>query len=78
MCILGLCGAKMMFQFFFMFGMFWKHGVCGLCINKRCGGEACNTRLFTHGDVHVHQPKKDHWVFQGAMEGEGGGNLWYL
>jgi hypothetical protein len=32
--------------------------------------------LHAHGDVNVHQPKKDHWIFQSTWEIKGGGELW--
>jgi hypothetical protein len=43
--------------------------------NKRCGGEACNIGMFAHGDFDVHRLMRDHWVFQGTREGEGGGDV---
>jgi hypothetical protein len=45
--------------------------VCGE--NKRCANEACNIWLPLLGDVHVHQPKGDHWIVQSTWEGENDG-----
>ncbi len=37
--------------------------------NQRFKGQVCNTWSPPHGDVHVHQPKWDHWWFSRDMEG---------
>ncbi len=44
--------------------------------NQIYGSEVWNTQLHAHGDVNVHQPKKDHWIFQNTWEIKGGGELW--
>ncbi len=43
--------------------------------NQGSRGEACNTWSPPHGDVHVHQPKWDLWIFQGTWEGDDGGEF---
>jgi hypothetical protein len=40
--------------------------------NQGSKGEVCNTWLPPHGDVHVHQPKWNHWIFHNMWEGDGG------
>jgi hypothetical protein len=44
--------------------------------NQRYGNEVWNTQLHSHGDVNVHQPRKNHWIFQSTWEIKGGGELW--
>ncbi len=43
--------------------------------NQKYGIEGWNIQLHADGDVNVHQPRKDHRIFQNTWEIKGGGKL---